>query len=661
MRSRRAITGISPKYWVAPRFAQLARMAKQARRSLMIADEAAREAKPGRFRRFGWLGQAAADRPNAKESRPRRRLTWPLRLLLAASVAVPLLLLGIAAWENWRLVHDEAEHRVMIEAGQLREHALSALETYTLVLAWIDDRARGLDWDRIEHDRELHSFLLDIENLPQIAAVEILDASGHIRASGHLLTTSAPDAPELDAFAAQKAHDAGIFIGHDHVDALTHARDFAISRRRSTPDGSFDGVIIVVARPDYFSDFFSSVSREKNYSAALLRSDGSVLVRYPRIPGPLAFAPDRPVMRAIAANPSRGSFWASGGTDGIGRLFGYQRVEGYPLYVTFGIPAQDIRASWWGNLADYLWFAAPASLGMFCMTLFAVRQFQRQKVAGWRWRTTAQRLKREMDRRTRAEAELYQAQRMEALGQLTGGVAHDFNNLLTVLQGCLELLSGHQPDERLQTRVDMALGTIERGKKLTDQLLAFARRQPLTVARVDVNGLLRRMDELLAQTVGSTITLVSDLAPDLWPVDTDATQLELAVINLAINARDAMPAGGVLRVRTFNTTLAGQGAERDPRMRGDFVGVEISDTGIGMSPEVLARAFEPFFTSKESSKGTGLGLSMVYGFARQSGGSASIRSEVGRGTAVTLLLPRAEQDPAVREAGLTGLPADTSA
>jgi signal transduction histidine kinase len=289
------------------------------------------------------------------------------------------------------------------------------------------------------------------------------------------------------------------------------------------------------------------------------------------------------------------------------------------------------------------------------MTLFAVRQLQRQKVASWRWRRSAQRLKREMDRRTRAEAELYQSQRMEALGQLTGGVAHDFNNLLTVLQGCLELLSGRQRDERLQARVDTALGTLDRGRKLTGQLLAFARRQPLTVTHVDLNALLRRMTELVAQTVGGSIRAVYDLAPDLWPVDTDAAQLELAVINLIINARDAMPEGGELRLRTCNTTLFPQAFDRGLVMGGDFVGLEISDTGTGMPPEVLARAFEPFFTSKEPGKGTGLGLSMVYGFARQSGGSASIRSEVDRGTTVTLLLPRAAQGETSNE-GSADLP-----
>ena len=247
-----------------------------------------------------------------------------------------------------------------------------------------------------------------------------------------------------------------------------------------------------------------------------------------------------------------------------------------------------------------------------------------------------------MGRRTRAEAELHQAQKMEALGQLTGGVAHDFNNLLTVLRGSLEMLSGRQRDPKLQARVDTALGTIERAEKLTGQLLAFSRRQPLSVARVDLNDLLHQMVELLARTVGSGIKVTTDFAPDLWPVDVDSTQLELAVINLAINSRDAMPSGGCLAVRTFNTALPPRAAADELSGGGEFVSLEISDTGVGMPPEVIARAFEPFFTTKGPGKGTGLGLSMAYGFARQSGGSAAIRSEVGHGTTVTLLLPRRE-------------------
>jgi two-component system NtrC family sensor kinase len=557
-----------------------------------------------------------------------------------ASLAVPILLLAFAAWQNLRLVRIQAEQHVTIATGQLHEHAVSALETYALVLAWIDDRISGHDWNQIEHDGGLHRFLADIETLPEIGRASIVDSAGRIRAGGQIFGAPFEDVSKSETFVAEEEQDAGIFISREHTDHRPGAPDFDISRRRSTSDGSFDGVIIVSAKPGYFSEFFSTVSRDENFSAALLRRDGTVLIRYPISPGALVFTPDRPVMQAIGAKPDHGLFRSRGATDGIERLFGYQRIGAYPLYVTFGIPTQGVFAAWWANLVNYLLFAVPASLALFCMTLFAVRQLQQQKVATGRWQTTARRLEREMDRRTLAEAELHQAQKLEALGQLTGGVAHDFNNLLTVLRGSLEMLSGRQPDPKLQTRVDAALGTIERAEKLTGQLLAFARRQPLSVARVDLNDLLQGMAELLARTVGSRINVTTDFAPDLWSVEVDTTQLELAVINLAINSRDAMPASGRLTVRTFNGALSRGAAADELSEGGEFVGLEISDTGAGMPPEVMARAFEPFFTTKGPSKGTGLGLSMVYGFARQSGGSAAIRSEVGHGTTVTLLLPR---------------------
>jgi two-component system NtrC family sensor kinase len=616
-------------------------------------------ARVGRDLGFGGQGSDLFADPGADAvaDRPQRSLAWTSRLLLVAALAVPLLLLTFAAWQNFRLVQLEAKQRVTIETGQLHEHALSAIETYALILAWIDDRIRGLDWDHIEHDGEFHRFLTNLETLPQIGAVLVIDPRGQLRASGSPFPAASADVSNRDAFVAQRDRDAGIFIGREHMDQLTRLSDFDISRRRSTPDESFDGVIVISANPGYFANFFSTISRDENFSALLLRDDGSVLVRYPPLVSPLVFSSESPVMRAIAAEPDRGLFWGRGGIDGIERLFGYQRIGDYPLYVAFGIPRQGVLAQWRGNLVDYLLFAIPASLGLFCMTLFAVGQLQRQRVATWRWRATARRLNREMHRRTRAEAELHQAQKMEALGQLTGGVAHDFNNLLTVLQGCLELLSGRQREPTLQARVEMALATVERGEKLTSQLLAFARRQPLAVARLDLNDTLREMAELIARTVGSTVRVETDFAPDLWQVDADATQLELAVINLAINSRDAMPEGGVLRVRTFKTTLP-QGVLGEA---GDFVGLEISDTGTGMPPEILARAFEPFFTSKGPGKGTGLGLSLVYGFARQSEGSASIRSEVGRGTAVTLLLPRAREAGASDEPDVIGLPSDASA
>jgi len=568
---------------------------------------------------FGRFSRVGGEPVDGLHARPKRGLTWPLRGLLAASLAVPLLLLAIAAWQNFRLVRSQAEERVMIEAGELREHALDTVKTYAIVLAWIDARTSGLDWNRIEHDEELHRFLSDLDTLPQVDEVWMADATGRPRVSGR-------------------------------------SPLFNICERRSRADKSFDGIIVVSARPAFFSDFYRTVSQDKRFAASLLRSDGSLLVRYPTLAAPSELAAGSPFMQAIANRPDRGLFRGRGETDGIARFYAYQRVEGYPLYVAYGIPTRDVLASWLGNLVNYSLFAVPASLALFGMTLLAARQIRRHTIASWRWRTTARRLRREMNRRAMAEAELRQAQKMEALGQLTGGVAHDFNNLLTVLQGSLELLSGRQQSVQLQARVDAALRTVERGERLTEQLLAFARRQPLVRATIDLNAELRRMAELLARTVGSGITIHTDLAPGLWPVDADATQLELAVINLAINARDAMPGGGELRLRTFNRVTPPVTAPEQSVQAGEFVGLEISDTGHGMPPEVAARAFEPFFTTKEAGKGTGLGLSMVYGFARQSGGSASIRSEVGQGTAVTLLLPRGAGERQSEVVGVTDLP-----
>jgi signal transduction histidine kinase len=584
-----------------------------------------------------------------------------LRGLLAASLTVPLLLLAIAAWQNFRLVRYQAEERIRIEAGELHQHALNTLKTYAIVLAWIDGRTRRLSWDRIEHDEELQRFLSDLETLPQIDEVWMADAAGHPRVSGRPSAMPPINISERDCFAAEAEQDVGIFVGREQIGALIQVPEFDICQRRSTPDKSFDGIITVSARPAFFSEFYRTVSQDKRFAASLVRSDGSILVRYPALPDARVLPRDSPFMQAIAATPDRGLFWGRGETDGTERFFAYQRIEGFPLYVTYGIPRQDVLTSWLANLVNYSLFAVPASLALFGMTLLAVRQIQRHTIASWRWRTTARRLRREMGRRAQAEAELRQAQKMEALGQLTGGVAHDFNNLLTVLQGALEMLSGRQMNDQLQARVDMALRTVERGERLTGQLLAFARRQPLMMATIDLNAQLRRMTELLARTVGSGVVIHTDLAADLWPVDADATQLELAVINLVLNARDAMPNGGELVIRTFKETSPLEAAPQLPPNNGEFVGLEISDTGIGMPPEVAARAFEPFFTTKEAGRGTGLGLSMVYGFARQSSGSVSIRSQVGIGTTVRLLLPRSRPAPESDRVGASDLPQSTSA
>jgi PAS domain S-box-containing protein len=237
-----------------------------------------------------------------------------------------------------------------------------------------------------------------------------------------------------------------------------------------------------------------------------------------------------------------------------------------------------------------------------------------------------------------AQEQLRQSQKMEALGQLTGGIAHDFNNLLTVVVGGLDIISKRAEDAKLKRYAENALGAAERGARLTAQLLAFSRVQRLEVRPTLVAPLIQNMRPLLRNVLGPGITKEFDLDEAMMPVMADPTQLEVAILNLAINARDAMPDGGVL---TFST--APVRVESDPDLEGgDYIELTISDTGMGMPPEVAERAFEPFFTTKEVGKGTGLGLSMVYGMARQSGGDARVESRPGEGTAVKLMFRKAE-------------------
>jgi PAS domain S-box-containing protein len=241
-----------------------------------------------------------------------------------------------------------------------------------------------------------------------------------------------------------------------------------------------------------------------------------------------------------------------------------------------------------------------------------------------------------------AEEGLRQSQKMEVLGQLTGGVAHDFNNLLQIVIGNLDMLRRHLPEEppRLRRAADNAFAGAERAATLTQRLLAFARRQPLAPKPVSPNALIVGMSDLLHRTLGETVEVRTEQAPESWLVEVDLNQLEGALLNLAINARDAMPEGGTLTLSIENLSLPDPIRGQSEVPAGDHVLIAVADTGEGMPPEVLARVFEPFFTTKEVGKGTGLGLSMVYGFVKQSGGHVHIASETGNGTMVRIYLPR---------------------
>ncbi|NMA97107.1 MAG: PAS domain S-box protein [Phyllobacteriaceae bacterium] len=249
------------------------------------------------------------------------------------------------------------------------------------------------------------------------------------------------------------------------------------------------------------------------------------------------------------------------------------------------------------------------------------------------------------------EQALRQAQKMEAMGQLTGGIAHDFNNLLTVIIGNLEMLESRLTTSAQRELATEALEAADIGARLTGRLLAFARRSHLEPEVVNLNDFVLGLTDMLHRTLGSTISLSNALTPRLWSTRVDPSQVESAIVNLAVNARDAMPEGGRLIIETSNVSVdATMSDHLDDLQPGDYVRLSVADTGQGMPADVRERAFEPFFTTKDTGRGTGLGLSMIYGFAKQSGGHATIYSEVGRGTTVNIYLPR-HGGPAVSDDG----------
>jgi len=251
--------------------------------------------------------------------------------------------------------------------------------------------------------------------------------------------------------------------------------------------------------------------------------------------------------------------------------------------------------------------------------------------------------------RERVETVLRQAQRLEAVGQLTSGVAHDFNNLLMVVLGNIRQMQKSLDDPTVQRRLKMMAEAAERGAQLTAQMLAFSRRQKLEPRAVDLNDTVRSMRDLLQATMGGSVRIETVLQPGLWPAMIDPTQIELVILNLAINARDAMEVGGTLTVETGNVVLGPPVRPEEPGA-GEYVMIAVTDTGSGMSEEVMAKVFEPFFTTKEVGKGSGLGLSQVFGLAKQSGGGVRIDSAPGAGASVRVFLPRAGEAPRAEDA-----------
>lgn len=513
----------------------------------------------------------------------------------------------------------------------MREHALKVFQTDALIVALIDQRITSMSWDEIATSRQLHDYMANlVAQYPELDSAWIADVNGTIRSSSHFFPALSSNVSARDYFLA--ARDGKLLVFGERVDTVfrssTYDPHFHVAQRRETADGSFDGVIVL----SFSSSYFEQVWRESWHNAPqaftdLTTGDFKVLAREPPTPiKRLNLGPE--TLAALRANPSTGTIRTLSGLDHTDRISSYRRVDPFDAYVIYGVSFDSILRIWHEHLLVYGGLFGSAALALTVVSLIAARHMEGERIA-------MRGLAGETDRRLMSERMLFEAEKIEVVGKVASGFAHDFGNLLMGLQLNLDLMRGHVTED-VEEMLRHAQAEIERGNEAIRSLMFFARRGSHETEIVNAKPRIEQMGDLLQQTIGAHSTLVLSMQENLWPIEINPNQLDLALLNLCVNARDAMPHGGKLSVAARNVSLTG--APND--LVGDFVEISVSDTGGGMPHEISSRAFEPFFTTKEKGKGTGLGLSQVFGFAKQAKGTATVTSAVGQGTTFAVYIPK---------------------
>jgi signal transduction histidine kinase/ActR/RegA family two-component response regulator len=569
-----------------------------------------------------------------------RNYCFAARLLVVSAVLLPTLLCAAAAWLDYRITLARAGEYVATTAHALAHQTEGTLQTADLVLLRTLDRINGMDWQTIGQSRAVHDFLAEtVTHLPAVQSVFLVDPAGYNSASSRAFPMQAFDDRNREYYIEAKKGTDQPFVSAAFFGQMTGQPGFTVSRPRLT-NGRFDGVVVVTFSPAAFQKFYEAIALDPGVAAALVRTDGSLLVRYPEIGSSRHLPADSPLLRA-AAVADGGVYTNRAVLDGMFRMTGFRRIAGQPLVAAFAVTRSYYLGQWYWHLAWLAGFGVLTTAALLWTSVVALRQASNQE-------SNLRRLLAESERRKEAETTVQHLQRMEALGRLSGGLAHDFNNLLTAVISALELATKrlHEPD-RVRRLIGTAMQAAERGARLTAQMLAFSRNRDIAPQPLDINVIIRDSEALIQRTTEALIVVSFSLEQALWPAICDRVQLEVALLNLAGNARDAMPLGGKLVIMTRNVTVT---ADEVPGLSaGEFVQISVTDTGEGMSSDTQTRAFDPFFTTKGVGKGTGLGLSQVYGFAQQLGGTAAIKSAVGEGTTVTIWLPRAQTVPAIGE------------
>ena len=561
----------------------------------------------------------------------RDRALWSLRLILIACATLPASLFAYASWTNYNSAFAVADDNIARSLDIAGGHVQAVFQSAVVTINSVEQIARGRSSESMRmEESELNQRLKEMRaGIPDIESIWLYNSAGRPIVSSLLIPVPSDlDVSTREFFTKQRNARAPIFIGGVFAPQATARNIFPVSKRRIDDTGNFMGVIEISIQPSAFKSFFASIARGTTASLALIRQDGSILARYP-VPTSVGIKlePTSGFGTMIAQSLEGGRFTAVSAVDHIERRFALRKLAGFPVYVAASLATDDIRHGWLLTMASYLVFGVPATVLLIVLVLLALR------------RTEA--FYAEAESRQALEANLRQSQKMDAVGQLTGGIAHDFNNLLTIIIGNLQMALKREHDAKVQRMLSNALSGAERAAALTKRLLSFSRRQPLDPRIVDANRLIAGLSDLLNRTLGERVSIETVASAGLWQTEVDTAELESSIINLAINARDAMSDGGKLTIQTGNAFLDEDYCQIFKDLNpGQYVMISVTDTGCGMPSEIADKATEPFFTTKPAGEGTGLGLSQVYGFVKQSGGHLRIYSEPGEGTTVRMYLPR---------------------
>ncbi len=581
----------------------------------------------------------------------------PKRWIVAGAALSILLIVAIATLAAVRLRYHEisqGEQNLRTLDVLLGEETERAVQSADLILRSFQEKMVS---DGVVTPEDLRSTQAKRENyeamrsrlagVPQVAAITVLGIDGKIIVSSRFFPPRNFELFTRDYF--QGTLNGGpdaLFVSEPVQNLADGAWTAYLGRRINGPSGQAIGVITAAIHLAYFEDLYRTLDVGNGGAVSLWRKDGMLLARYPQLRQGVGRQFAIKSFSGIISADHSVTYTTSHAIDGFDRIVASIAARQFPLVINVTATLDDILQDWRRTVGIIAAGCLFCLLAIVLVSWLLLRQIQALQALNL---AQAER-GAAVAARDLAEDQLRQAQKLDSIGQLTGGVAHDFNNLLTAVLGNLELLQKNGSDQgpRFQRWTQNAMEAAQRGAVLTQRLLAFSRRQPLSPAATDIGHLLRSMSDLLERTLGENVRMELQLDSDLRCADVDANQLDNAILNIAINARDAMDGRGTLKIAARNVAPGEDLRHRvDDLASGGFILIEISDTGCGIPAAVLEQVFEPFFTTKPVGQGTGLGLSQVYGFVKQTGGHIEIDSTTGMGTRVGIYLPCANGAGAV--------------